>query len=157
MDEIGVDRIDRIGRRNLRANDYDTAAISGLRLVGYERPLKMWLELGELMPTLTSNTRFSNSYRKSMELNTDGKNGQIGFPDIGCPVDRNDEQTVEVEVFPDRPDLLSHETMSRASRSFLCLSEEGPDMAVTTGEISLTVDPELASVRPMLWEQLLEP
>ena len=46
MREIGVDRIDRIGRRNLRANDYDTAAISGLRLVGYDRPLKMWLELG---------------------------------------------------------------------------------------------------------------
>ena len=46
MRDIGVDRIDRIGRRNLRANDYDTAAISGLRLVGYDRPLKMWLELG---------------------------------------------------------------------------------------------------------------
>ena len=29
------------------------------------------------------------------------------LPDIGCPVDRNDEQSVEVEVFPDRPDLLS--------------------------------------------------
>ncbi len=72
------------------------------------------------------------------------------LPDIGCPVDRNDEQSVEVEVFPDRPDLLSHETMSRASRSFLCLSEEDPDMAVTTGEISLTVDPELASVRPVV-------
>lgn len=45
MREVGVDRIDRIGRRNLRANDFDTAAISGLRLVGYDRPLKMWLEL----------------------------------------------------------------------------------------------------------------
>ena len=46
MRDIGVDRIERIGRRNLRADDFDTAAISGLRLVGYERPLKMWLELG---------------------------------------------------------------------------------------------------------------
>tara|TARA_B100000131_G_scaffold122594_1_gene119706 strand:+ start:5857 stop:7398 length:1542 start_codon:yes stop_codon:yes gene_type:complete len=45
MREIGVDRIERIGRRNLRANDFDTAAISGLRLVGYDRPLKMWLDL----------------------------------------------------------------------------------------------------------------
>jgi len=45
MREVGVDRIERIGRRNLRANDFDTAAISGLRLVGYDRPLKMWLEL----------------------------------------------------------------------------------------------------------------
>ena len=46
MREIGVDRIERIGRRNLRANDFDTAAISGLRLVGYDRPLKMWLDMG---------------------------------------------------------------------------------------------------------------
>ena len=45
MREIGIDRMERIGRRNLRANDFDTAAISGLRLVGYERPLKMWLDL----------------------------------------------------------------------------------------------------------------
>ena len=45
MREIGVDRIERIGRRNLRANDFDTAAISGLRLIGYDRPLKMWLDL----------------------------------------------------------------------------------------------------------------
>jgi len=45
MKEIGIDRMERIGRRNLRATDFDTAAISGLRLVGYERPLKMWLDL----------------------------------------------------------------------------------------------------------------
>lgn len=45
MREIGVDRIERIGRRNLRAKDYETAAISGLRLIGYDRPLKMWLDL----------------------------------------------------------------------------------------------------------------
>jgi len=46
MREIGIDRIERIGRRNLCAIDYDTAAISGLRLMGYDRPLPMWLELG---------------------------------------------------------------------------------------------------------------
>ena len=45
MKEIGIDRIERIGRRNLRATDFDTAAISGLRLLGYDRPLKMWLDL----------------------------------------------------------------------------------------------------------------
>ena len=45
MKEIGIDRMERIGRRNLRANDFDTAAISGLRLIGYDRPLKMWLDL----------------------------------------------------------------------------------------------------------------
>ena len=45
MRELGIDGLERIGRRNLRAVDYDTAAISGLRLAGYDRPLPMWLEL----------------------------------------------------------------------------------------------------------------
>ena len=45
MRELGIDGLERIGRRNLRAMDYDTAAISGLRLSGYDRPLPMWLEL----------------------------------------------------------------------------------------------------------------
>ena len=45
MRELGIDDIDKIGRSNLRADNYDTAAISGLRLIGYERPLPMWLEL----------------------------------------------------------------------------------------------------------------
>ena len=44
MRQIGIENIERIGRRNLRAMDYETAAISGLRLVGYDRPLPIWLD-----------------------------------------------------------------------------------------------------------------
>ena len=72
------------------------------------------------------------------------------LPDIGCPVDGNDQESVEVEVFPDRPDLLSHETISRAYRSFLELTEEDSDLSVKAGDISLTVDPELGRVRPVV-------
>ncbi len=43
MKEVGVSRVSMFSRRNLRAMDMDTAAISGLRLVGFERPLPMWL------------------------------------------------------------------------------------------------------------------
>ena len=43
MIDLGIESIEDITRRNLRAIDYDTAAISGLRLIGYERPLPMWL------------------------------------------------------------------------------------------------------------------
>ena len=38
---------------------------------------------------------------------------------IGCVVEGSDEESIEIEVFPDRPDLLSHETMARAARAFL--------------------------------------
>ena len=38
---------------------------------------------------------------------------------IGCVVEGSDEESIEIEVFPDRPDLLSHENMARAARAFL--------------------------------------
>ena len=40
--QIGIDSIDKLSRKNLRALDYETAAISGLRLIGYDRPLPHW-------------------------------------------------------------------------------------------------------------------
>jgi len=43
MRELGISELSELNRRNLRALDHDTAAISGLRLVGYDRPLPMWL------------------------------------------------------------------------------------------------------------------
>jgi hypothetical protein len=39
---IGISTIDALSRAHLRALDYDTAAMSGLRLSGYERPLPHW-------------------------------------------------------------------------------------------------------------------
>ena len=72
------------------------------------------------------------------------------LPIIGCPVDENNEETIEIEVFPDRPDLLSHETMAKASRSFLGLGDAEVDMEIAQGGISMSVDPTLADVRPII-------
>ena len=43
MLELGIINLNELTRRNLRALDHETAAISGLRLIGYDRPLPMWL------------------------------------------------------------------------------------------------------------------
>jgi glutamate synthase domain-containing protein 3 len=40
--ELGLDSIDGLNRQHLRALNYETAAVSGLRLAGYERPLPHW-------------------------------------------------------------------------------------------------------------------
>jgi len=72
------------------------------------------------------------------------------LPKIGCPVEQNDQDSIEVEVFPDRPDLLSHETIARASRSFAASTEVSVDLPVVQGEIALTVDSELEFVRPIV-------
>ncbi len=43
MTDLGVDALERLNRRNLRALEHDTAAQSGLRLAGYDRPLPQWM------------------------------------------------------------------------------------------------------------------
>ena len=60
------------------------------------------------------------------------------------------DDSIEVEVFPDRPDLLSHEAIARASRSFLSTSEVGVDLPVSQGEIKLSVSSDLKDVRPIV-------
>ncbi|MCH2267700.1 phenylalanine--tRNA ligase subunit beta [Candidatus Thalassarchaeum betae] len=72
------------------------------------------------------------------------------LPAIGCPVEGNDDEAVDVEVFPDRPDLLSHETIARAARSFLGSVVEDPSMEVSDSGVELVVDPSLAEVRPVI-------
>jgi len=39
---IGTNSIDSLERKHLRALNHETAAVSGLRLAGYERPLPHW-------------------------------------------------------------------------------------------------------------------
>ena len=39
---IGINSIDMLDRKHLRALNHETAAVSGLRLAGYERPLPHW-------------------------------------------------------------------------------------------------------------------
>ena len=72
------------------------------------------------------------------------------LPAMGCPVEGNDEQVVEVEVFPDRPDLLSHETLARAARSFAEGEIVNASMEVESGGLEMTVDPSLKEVRPIV-------
>ena len=39
---VGLSSIDMLDRKHLRALDHETAAVSGLRLAGYGRPLPHW-------------------------------------------------------------------------------------------------------------------
>lgn len=42
LNRLGLASIDQMTRSNLRACDQDTAAVSGLRLAGYDRPMPHW-------------------------------------------------------------------------------------------------------------------
>ena len=70
---------------------------------------------------------------------------------IGCCVEGSDDEGVEIEVFPDRPDLLSAETMAHVVRPFLHGATAEPSLATVEGTIAMTVDPSLEDVRPVIY------
>ena len=70
--------------------------------------------------------------------------------DIGCVVEEADEEGIEIEVFPDRSDLLSVETMTRAARAFLYSNITSPNLKVKTGTISMEIEPEISTIRPVI-------
>ncbi len=72
------------------------------------------------------------------------------LPLLGTDIDSCTESILDIEIFPNRPDLLSGETLARAIRNFIHDEDAKPNMEVTKGEISLTVSPELRNIRPVI-------
>ena len=58
--------------------------------------------------------------------------------------------TLDIEIFPDRPDLLSPETLCHGIMPFLHDSPPKPRLAINPGTISMHVSPELAEIRPVI-------
>jgi len=72
------------------------------------------------------------------------------LPLIGCDIDYCDEQTLEVEIFPDRADMLSAETLAHAMIPFLHQAEPNPELDVIPGTITMVVEREIANIRPVI-------
>ncbi|NLA30340.1 MAG: phenylalanine--tRNA ligase subunit beta, partial [Methanomicrobiales archaeon] len=66
------------------------------------------------------------------------------IPMIGADIERIEEDHVDVEFFPDRPDLYSPEGVARAMRGFLGIEEGLPVYPVRPSGITFSVDPGLA-------------
>jgi phenylalanyl-tRNA synthetase beta chain len=69
---------------------------------------------------------------------------------IGSEVERIEEDHVDVEFFPNRPDLFSVEGAARAMRGFLGIETGLPKYSVKPSGIKFTIDPKLAKIRPCL-------
>ncbi|MDD1695811.1 MAG: phenylalanine--tRNA ligase subunit beta [Methanoregula sp.] len=69
---------------------------------------------------------------------------------IGSDVERIEEDHADVEFFPDRPDLFSPEGVARAMRGYLGIEIGLPTYKVKPSGILFTVDPGLATIRPVL-------
>lgn len=72
------------------------------------------------------------------------------LPLMGTDIDNCDEETLDIEIFPDRPDLLSGETLAYAIRPFLHGAQAAPEMKTKPSGITMHVEPSLANIRPIV-------
>lgn len=73
------------------------------------------------------------------------------LPLLGTDIDACDEENLDIEIFPDRPDLLSGETLAYAMVNFLHGAPASPDLNVKPSGLSMTVDEELKTIRPVIY------
>ena len=102
------------------------------------------------MPTLKFNHSILQYMQDKNGITYKSEEWVEKMPSIGCVVEENDEEGIEIEILPDRTDLLSHETFARAARSFLNSVEYSPDFEVLEGDIVVTVDPTIEKIRPVI-------
>lgn len=72
------------------------------------------------------------------------------IPMIGADIERAEEDHIDIEFFPDRPDLYSVEGVARAMRGFLDIETGLPTYEVSKSDISITFDHEIGKIRPFL-------
>lgn len=70
------------------------------------------------------------------------------LPMMGADVERVLPDAIDVEFFPDRPDLFSIEGVARALRAFLCGESGCPEYAVSPATREMDVDASVSDVRP---------
>ena len=102
------------------------------------------------MPTVTYDHATLRDIQARFDIEHDRFLWEASLSDIGCVVEECTAETVEIEVFPDRPDLLSPETMAHAARPFLHRTEAVNHLPTTDGDVAMTVDASLAEVRPII-------
>lgn len=71
-------------------------------------------------------------------------------PMIGADIERIEDDHIDIEFFPDRPDLYSPEGVARAMRGFLDIHTGLPEYNINDSDIRITLDDGIKNIRPYL-------
>lgn len=71
-------------------------------------------------------------------------------PMIGADIERVEEESIDIEFFPDRPDLYSVEGAARAMRGFLDIETGLSEYEIKPPKVSISVSEEILRIRPFL-------
>ncbi|MBU5690310.1 MAG: phenylalanine--tRNA ligase subunit beta [Candidatus Aenigmatarchaeota archaeon] len=99
------------------------------------------------MPTIKVNTReFCNFVGKNMSVDEIAER----IPMLGVAWEGHTNDEFEVEVFPNRPDMLSVEGLARSFSSFLGFKKGLKKYSAEQSEYMITVDGSVSKVRPII-------
>lgn len=102
------------------------------------------------VPTISVDQRLLQTLVESKGRKHDIGDLAYRLPLMGTDIDTCDENTLDIEIFPDRPDLLSPETLFYGMMPFMHDSPANPRLLVKPGTISMKVSSELKSIRPVI-------
>ena len=102
------------------------------------------------MPTISIEQKLLSQLLARHGLQHDVEQMASQLPLLGTDIDTCDESTLDIEIFPDRPDLLSGETLAKAIRPFLHGAKSEPSLNVEKGSIQMHVDSALEHIRPVI-------
>ncbi len=97
------------------------------------------------MPVITL---FYDDLEELSGLNRDAIIKRI--PMMGCDIERIENDHVDIEFFPNRPDLYSTEGVARAIRGFLDIETGLREFRVRPSGINISIDPEIKNIRPYI-------
>ncbi|MCX8178650.1 MAG: phenylalanine--tRNA ligase subunit beta [Candidatus Aenigmarchaeota archaeon] len=99
------------------------------------------------MPTIKVNAKeFCRFVGKNMSIEEIAER----IPMLGVAWEGHSNDEFEVEVFPNRPDMLSVEGLARSFSSFLGLKKGLKKYVAEQSEYMITVDQSLSSIRPII-------
>lgn len=102
------------------------------------------------MPTITVEQDLLKSLLAAHGIQHDVERLAEELPLLGTDIDSCDQHSLNIEIFPDRPDLLSGETLARAIRPFLYSSKSEPSLNVNRGTVAMSVAAGLEHIRPVI-------
>ncbi|MEM3811417.1 MAG: phenylalanine--tRNA ligase subunit beta, partial [Thermoplasmata archaeon] len=68
---------------------------------------------------------------------------------IGIEIKREDEDSIDIELYPDRPDLIPIEGLARAINNIL-ISDNLKEYKARSSKIDFFVDSDLIGIRPYI-------
>ena len=102
------------------------------------------------MPTISVQQSLLRTLMEAQGFVHDIAQVNDALPLLGTDIDACTEEQLDIEIFPDRPDLLSGETLAFAMANFLHGAPARPDMDIQPSGITMKVDSSLRDVRPVI-------